>query len=418
VGTPLVSLLALRAPLAAAGLLGAFGVGVAAATSPTAFVAGAAFLSAAVPKAGLLFGGLPLPVMMALLLLAALMLRQHAEPVPRPGQRVGVMALAWLLFRALTLRADGGSIADVAALAGWYGLPILLLVAGPAVGSLRGDGAERWTRWLELGVLGACAFSALQQVAGIERTAVPGVTRAVGADYSRKPLAFAGGSKIPSTYQNGNVLGVVTAVFFLVAADRVLRGRGAWRDAVIMVATAAATILSGSRTVLVGLVLGLGVLILRSGLRRQTIATCVLCVVVAGVVLHFSPALSARLAGTTASDPALAQRSQVWTRVLHSTSVRDALIGGRAWAHPLDPPGLAEGAIGAVQQVGLVGLALFVGAIIGATSPPHLRRWRIILIPVAVSLAVDSAYLVFPTVFLPLARMFAPLEIPEPGLRA
>ena len=41
----------------------------------------------------------------------------------------------------------------------------------------------------------ACGFSVVQQLLGIEQTAVPGITRAVGVDYSAKPLLFAGAAR-------------------------------------------------------------------------------------------------------------------------------------------------------------------------------------------------------------------------------
>lgn len=407
---PGIGLLAAAAPQAAAALVAAGALLTVAIASPIPFVLMAAVLTTAIPKAGFLINGLPLPLMMFVLLLAAVMLRPYAAPRETHGRRLAIAALAWLGIRLVLTRLDGGSAADVLALAGWYGLPVLMLLLGPGLGALRGDEGRRWIHRLETGMLLACGFSLVQRLWGLVPTTVPGLTRAVGADYSVKPLAFEGGSKIPSTYQNGNVLGVVTAFFFLVAADRVLAGRGTRRDGFLMAATAVATVLSGSRTVVIGLGLGLMILILRSRLNRRTIAVCLLATAALVGVLQWSPALAARLVGTRASDPALEQRTVVWDDVLRVTSVGELLVGGPVWAQKRLQPGLAEGAIGAVQQVGIVGMALFIGVLLTATNAPGLRRWRIILIPVAVSFAVDSAYLVFPTLFIPLARMFAPVH--------
>ena len=411
-GVPLVGLLAANLPLVAAALTALVAVAAAAIASPVAFVAMAALFSTAVPKAGYVVGGFPLPVMMPALFLAALLLRWRttATPFARLGARLAVIALAWLAYRLLILRLDGGNVGDALALAGWYGLPILLLLLGPALGSLRGRDGARWVSRLETGILFACGFSVVQQLLGLEQTAIPGITRAVGVDYSAKPLLFAGGTKIPSTYQNGNVLGVVTGFFFLVAAERVLGGRGRTRDGLIMAATAVATVLSGSRTVVFGLAIGMAVLVLRLGLSRRTIAVFAMggCVLVG--VLALSPALADRLIGTTPSDPALTQRTTGWQSVLRVTPVSELVTGGPVWAQHRADPGQAEGLVGAIQQVGLVGVALLVGVFFAATSSPELRRWRLILIPVVVSLVVDSAYLVFPTLFLPVVRMFSPLR--------
>lgn len=412
---PGIGLLAAAAPLIGAGMVAAVAVLAAAIASPTSFVLMAALLTTAIPKAGFLVSGLPLPLMMFVLVLAVVMLRAYSAPGEKThGRRLAVAALAWLGLRLVLTRLDGGSAADVLALAGWYGLPVFMLVAGPGLGAVSGDQGRRWVRCLETGTLVACGFSVVQQVWGIVPTTIPGVTRAVGADYAAKPLVFEGGSKIPSTYQNGNILGVITAFFFLVAADRVLTGRGTRRDGLLMAGTAVATVLSGSRTVILGLAVGLIVLILRSGLNRRTIAVCLLVAAALAGVLQWSPALSARLVATRTTDPALEVRTVVWDDILRTTPLSELLVGGPVWAQNRPDPGLAEGALGAVQQVGIVGLALFVGVLLAATNAPGLRRWRLILIPVAVSFAVDSAYLVFPTLFIPLARMFAPLH-PEPA---
>jgi len=414
VGAPLTSLFVFNSPPLTLAVTFAASCVIAASAIPVAFIVLVAFLSAAVPKAGLIVGGLPLPLMMFALLASAFMLRWRVGQASRQGMRLALLALLWLVYRVLALILSGGAFRDVAALAGWYGLPLVLLTLGPPFGSLRLPTSGAWVRWLEAGVLFACGFSVVQLLLGIEETAIPGVTRAVGADYSRKPLLFEGGSKIPSSYQNGNILGVVTAVFFVISAQQMLRGHTTRRHVVIMVATAVATLLSGSRTAVIGLGLTLCVLIFRSGLRRQTVAIFGLCVVVAGTTLYLSPALSHRITGTTAADPALAVRTETWSRVLETDSLVDLVTGGSDWAHPSSPPGLAEGMVGAVQQVGLIGMGLFIGLFVVSTSPPHLRRWRILLLPLAISLAVDSAYLVFPTLFLPIARMFAPIEPLDP----
>jgi len=407
---PAVGLVAAVAPLVAGGVVGAVAVLATAVSSPVSFVLASALLTTAIPKAGFLVNGLPLPLMMFVLLVAAVMLRAFSAPTETHGRRLAVAALAWLGIRLVMTRLDGGSAADVLALTGWYGLPLLMLLVGPGLGAIRDDLGRRWVRRLETGMLIACGFSLVQQLLGIVSTTVPGVTRAVGADYSAKPLAFEGGTKIPSTYQNGNVLGVITAFFFLVAAERVFAGRGTRRDGLVMAGTAVATVLSGSRTVVIGLALGLIVLLFRSGLNRRTIAVCLLVGASLIAVLQWSPALSARLLGTRASDPALEVRTVVWGDILRTTPVPELLVGGPVWAQNRTEPGLAEGVLGAVQQVGILGMALFAGAVLAATSAPGLRRWRLILIPVAVSFAVDSAYLVFPTLFIPFARMFAPLH--------
>lgn len=422
-GLPLVGVLGYVAPIAAAVLTtAATGLIAVLVLNPLVVLGVVAVLITAVPKAGITFGAFPLPVMLLVLVGILPLLRRAART--RGSSEVtslAILALAWMAVRMVVMVLDGGTVTDLLALAGWYGLPLLLLVGGPVFGSLRGEAGRRWVRNMELGILIACAFGFLQWAFGVTRFALPGITQAFGADLTEKPIFFAGGSKIPSTYQNGNVLGVATAFFFLIAAERLLTGRGSRRDRVLLVATAVATILSGSRTAVLGLVLGLIVLVLRSRPSHRTIGVCLGAGLAFLAVLQFSPALSDRLLGTTAKDPNVTFRTDSWSTVIHSASLTELATGGSTWVEAFPDPGQVEGFVGAVQQVGLIGMALFLGVFVVATRQPGLRRWRLLLIPVAFSLGVDSAYLVFPTLFIPVVRMFAPLtgatddeDAPEP----
>lgn len=418
---PAVGLLVPLVPYVTAGVVAVAAIATMAVASPMAFILLVATLSAAIPKAGFLLGEIPVPLMVPLLLISAVMLRPHAGATStgRRGGRLAALALVWLGYRLVSLHLAGGSPTELLALTGWFGLPIVLFLAGPPLGSLQGPTGDRWTRRLETGVLAACAFSVVQYFWGIERTAIPGFTRAVGADYSLKPLLFQGGSKMPSTYQNGNLLGVITALFFLVSADRLLRGQASRRDHLIMAATAIATLLSGSRTGVIGLVVGLAFLVLRSGISHRTVLICGLGAAAFVGALQLSSPMARRITGTTASDPALAARTAGWSEVLQTTPVAELATGGLRSAHTEGRAGVAEGVIGAVQQVGIIGIALFLSVFFTATAAPEMRRWRLILLPLGVSIAVDSAYLVFPTLFLPIARMFSSIDPsrspPAPG---
>lgn len=404
------------APVAGTAATALVATGVWAIVRPVSFVLLIGFLSAAIPKAGWVVGGFPVPVLLVGLVAAALCLRVMVG-VPRPKwQSVApgliALALSWLVFRLVALLADGASLTTLLAVVGWYGLPLGLFLVGPGLGTVRGKVGAFWARALDFGVLTACAFGLLQQFFGLDRTAVPGITLALGADYSAKPLQFEGGTKIPSTYQNGNVLGVTTGIFFLMSVDRILRGRAQRRDHVMASATAVATILSGSRTVLVGLVLGSSVLVLKSKLTSRTLRALGLATIVSAVVLLLVPVLAERYSVGGQAD-VTAGRTEGWSEIIRTTSLLQLSVGDSRWADPDQVRG--EGVIGALQQVGVVGVALLVATWWSATRSAELRRWRLLLIPLFVSFAIDSAYLVFPTLFLPIARMFAPVDAdPEP----
>jgi len=105
--------------------------------------------------------GFPIPVMMPVLALGALLLRWRGAPhADRRGARLAIAALAWLVYRVVVLVFDGGSLGDGLALAGWYGLPMLLFLVGPAVGSVRGRPGSGWVSRLEAGMFFVCGFFA------------------------------------------------------------------------------------------------------------------------------------------------------------------------------------------------------------------------------------------------------------------
>ncbi len=381
--------------------------------APTTFLAATAFLMAAVPKAGWRVNEFPFPVLMIPLFAAAFALRART-----PGRHLlastvetmlVVFAGAWLCLRLLVLKGAGIPASALLALIGWYALPLALLVIGPRLGSVRGSLGRLWGRAIEAGVLFACFFAVIQRIFGLERTAVPGVTIAWGDSYENKPLIFGpAGIKTPSTYQNGNLLGVVTGIFFLVAVDRILRGTAHRRDYVLATATAVASLLSGSRTVVVGIFVGFVLLVLRSRVTGRTVKVVAIPALVLLLVLQVAPSFSQRYSLRGSTD-ITAGRARQWSTLLETTSPTEAILGSSDWTE--GAANLAEGMFGIVQQVGLVGVALVGGLFWLATAPSHARRWRLLLIPLAVSVLIDSAYYAFPTLFLPIARMFAP---PDP----
>ncbi len=410
--------LVLGAPLA---LAPALGVGLAAIVSvgiwmfvaPTSFLAATGFLVAAVPKAGWRINEFPFPVLMIPLFGAAFVLRSRGE---RSGfitdstqtALVGIAAL-WLAVRLVVLRNAGIPTSAQLALVGWYALPLALLVIGPRLGSVRGFTGRLWAGALEAGVLFACGFAVMQRVFGLEETAIEGVTISLGDSYENKPLLFGeGGIKTPSTYQNGNILGVITGVFFLIAVDRMLRGTARPRDYVMATATAVASFLSGSRTVVLGVFIGFVLLVLRSRVTGRTVKAVAVPALVLVVVLQVIPTFAARYSFRPTSGDITAGRAQQWSALLESSTPTELLVGSTDWLE--GGRGLAEGVFGIVQQVGLVGVVLVGGVLWIATSGPSVRRWRLLLIPLFVSVCIDSAYYSFPTLFLPVARMFAPLD--------
>lgn len=169
-----------------------------------------------------------------------------------------------------------------------------------------------------------------------------------------------------------------------------------------------ASLLSGSRTVVLGIFVGFVLLVLKSRVTGRTVKVVAIPALVLLVVLQVAPSFSQRYSFSASTD-ITAGRAQQWSALLKTTSPTELLLGSTEWTE--GAANLAEGMFGILQQVGLVGAGLVIGLVWAATAQPHARRWRLLLIPLAVSVLIDSAYYAFPTMFLPFARMFAP---PDP----
>lgn len=376
------------------------------------------FLIAALPKSGVRFAELPLPFMLFGLAFALTLLLRRAVPPAAVVVRILAMLAAWIAGRIVVLAAAGASVAQIIAVIGWAVLPAVVLgfaCARPTTG--RGFRMRRrWGGALEFGVMSACIFAVVQVVAGVEVTTVPGVTIALGDSYESKFITvvlddLGAFSKIPSTYQNGNVFGVVTAFFFVTAACRVSSRKATRWDLSLLTLTGTASLLAGSRTVVVALIVAsfVGFLSRAPLQRRVGLGAAAVGVGVAAFMLQ--PGLLERFAVTSLTDSGGAGRTERWNEVLTDVGPR-LIVGTTDWVST----SLAEGAVGAAQQIGVIGLLLIAGLAGVVTRAPGMQVWRLPLLVVAVCFLLDSSYFVFPTWFIPFARLWAPFHVGERSL--
>lgn len=391
--------------------------------APAALLATLGFLAAAIPKAGIKLGEFPVPALFFGLMAAAVGLlwlnRGHMSPMPNSVILVTTTAVAWLLIRCLWLAGSGVPPVQIISVAAWYIPPILLLAAA----SKRWSGAvprprALWSLGLAVGILAASIFALVQLVGGVRETAVPGVTIAFNDSYDEKPLLIGQGgttvSKIPSTYQNGNVLGVVTGFFLVYGAVGIVGGSRRSLDWLLIVLPGAATVLSGSRTAVLGVLAGVLAIVIMKGMALRKLALLFGVVLVLLAALASQPRLLQRFSLASLVDPRAAGRTAQWVELAEEHAAWEFIAGPVGWHEASTRLGLTEGLPGAAQQVGLIGVALFVGVFVTVTSHAGLRIWRIPLVVTAVAFAIDSSYLVFPTLFLPAALMLGPAPKESP----
>lgn len=360
------------------------------------------FLAAALPKAGFRVGDFPVPVLLPGLLLAAFLLHVRFRAGARPRGVVVAVGLltAWVVLRAGVHLDEGPD--QVFAFVAWAFLPLLVVFWCADLGV-----PPAFRRSVEAGFLLSVGYGVLQLALGIDAVAVPGVTYALGDDLDAKFNDIYVGSvvefsKIPSTYQNGNIYGVVATVFLVLTLHRVL-ARG-WRayDAVLVGAAVLAVALSGSRSAVLAAAVAVPLLYLSRGRASTKIGFAAVATGSIGVALLVQPGLVRRFSVETLTSSGGSGRVDTWSDYLGSLGWQQLLLGSRDRVIPEGWPAL-------VNELGLVGLALLVVAY--ATLLRRRADFRVVLLALAAAAVVDSTFLLFPTWFLPAILTAAPTPV-------
>lgn len=401
-------------PSATAALLAFLALGWLLHVAPRGLAVLLVFLVAATPKAGIRTESLPVPFMLPALGLAIAIAVRHGHRVKptRAAWFLGVTLVAWVTARVAIIYCGGGAVGNVVAPVFWCAATAVTLLLASFM-QLPAKLETRWARACEYGYAMAAVFGLVQLFVGIDRTVVPGITLALGDSYLSKNNGILDQgteefSKIPSSYQSGNVWGTVSAFFVVIVASRVLNGRGVKGDLILLPLAGASVLLSGSRTAVVAVVtVGLVLAFRSSRLGRRAVVTI-------GTMGAFflavwaQPGLLLRLNVGSAVGSNAGGRTTMWPEVLSRMSLGDVLFGSLRFGYGTSSNEQAEGWLGIVQQVGVIGVVFFVAVVVLATSG-RLREWRLPFLVLGIAMILDSTYFVFPTLLLPAARVFAPL---------
>jgi hypothetical protein len=366
-------------------------------------------------------GSFPIPFFLfALLLALAIVLFldwSRSRHIPPLTVTVASLAVVWLGVRLIMLVGSGAPPPVLLALTGWYALPAIILAFAGRQPSGPGEITRRgaWGTVLDLGMIWVGLFAFVQLIFGVNETQIPGLTIAWGDTYESKTLTVFSPTgeftKIPSTYHNGNILGVVAGFFLVTTIQRVLRSHNRKRyDILLIVLTTAMTLLAASRSVFLAVVIPVLFVLVTRGFAGRRILLFAAGIIITLAVLVAQPGLADRFSLESLFEPTGAGRTLYWEEVLGRHSVSQLLIGTSDWyrGSQILGAGLAEGVVGILQQVGVIGLVLIVTLAVAVTRPPWMREWRAPLLVLGIAAVIDSSYLVFPTLFLPFARMYAP----------
>jgi len=352
-------------------------------------------LTVAFPKAGIKVGDFPFPVFLFGMIVAITILyaKRPRTPLNRWLPLVLVGYVAIVLARAL-VAAEYSATATFGLLA-WAALPIILFFLSTQLTT----SADQLRRFAYYGFIIAGVYGLLQVAFGVDAIAIQGLTFASGDDLSAKNnTIFADdgttSTKIPSTYQAGNIFGMVSVLFLAVGLLQVVQRRASARIDLVVCALALISIgTSGSRTAIIAAFVAIAIILVKFGRIGQIVGAAFGFVAIATVLVILQPALVRRYSFDLAFSDGGSGRTTLWAEALRHLSPLEILFGMNVWQFQ------TEGWVGAIQQLGLVPLLVLCGIAVALSR----RRFEknVVLAVLLVGLIIDSSYLLFPTWFIP-----------------
>lgn len=394
-----LTVIAMTSPVIALGLLATMLFAGWAIYKPLPAACAIAFLAAAFPKAGVKVAGFPFPVFLFGLLIAVALVAASSSRVRLPviTQVIVGAYLTIVLVRSMVITESGA--AGVLAFVAWAILPMVVLVLMVPVSS----DVVKFRRAFEYGFLVSVVYAIAQLAFGIERIAIPGLTHAFGDDIANKHNVIfsdsgADFSKIPSTYQNGNIYGLVAAFFFAAALRRIVAREASRLDWVVSIGAILAIAVSGSRTAIIAAGVTALIIFLQRGSVGRKLAIVGAVVGALAIVIALQPGLVERYSIDSITQSGGAGRASQWAARLAPLTPTEVLLGTSQRI-------LAEGWVGFILQIGLVGIVFLILAV--AALLRVKRDWFVPFLVLAVGAVVDSSYQLFPTWFIPAAMTSA-----------
>ncbi|MEE8702842.1 hypothetical protein [Bifidobacterium crudilactis] len=296
------------------------------------------FVTMVIPKAGAVVLGLPLTLNLLLLLCVVMVNVNHAILAVQSFRDFGAVYVMLGVFIVTTMclsLAFGVSPFQLSQM-------LVVLISPLAAVSVKRIRPELMFKLVCVAVIVVNVYGMIQFIGGISRMTIPGLTATYGQNIEMKNIGYDGstdgGNKIPSTYQNGNSVGIfnVLAVSYLLSFVSL----GLWKRTRILgiMCGLVGLLLCGSRSILIPFVVAFAVMItaflkeLPKG--RRTTATTVVTVgsLVLFVLLAFQRTILEqfwqRNIWQTIEDPTAAGRTGQWAssiKAMHSLDLPQLL---------------------------------------------------------------------------------------------
>jgi hypothetical protein len=354
-----------------------------------------------------------------MLLLGAVVLRNPGQTFRLIQVRKPVLALysAFVFSGIITLClniADGAAPFNLAAILTVLISP-LAMVSGLRISS------TTFFKILSIALIVVDLYALLQFLLGITSTSIPGVTYTYGQSLEQKPIGYTDtgvSNKMPSTYQNGNYLGIFDAL----GIGSIITWTPSTKKWAIARYSAIFTgiiglLLCGSRSIVLPFVVVV-IFIFAQRFRllnknaqvTALVSSALLLILITSYIALFQSEMIAhfvnRIFLQTFSDSTGAGRTTQWKIMANSIQQLDFPQTLRFFTFGADPQQLSggEGLPEFVRTFGVLGGLLFYGLLLStATSAwrtPHTRPSALVFICVIVAFCVDSSFYYFPNVLL------------------
>lgn len=252
------------------------------------------FITFAIPKAGIKLSGMPITLQILMFVLCIVICRKDILKVLNKNPKFTILYIIFCIILFFTLLLNYKSIQ------GFYLLVTLVLIFSPlALGIGYKANYEKLMRIMCIALILTGTYSILQWTVGIEATKIPGITIAYGDSYENKPIGFGFNEveaiKMPSTYQNGNLVGMFYILGFACMIEWKKKGKEKYRilRIISIIMSIVGICLSGSRTAMIPFVIMIFLMILNLIIRKKIIHARALMITSILICIIFSIVYSA-----------------------------------------------------------------------------------------------------------------------------
>lgn len=332
------------------------------------------------PKAGIKLSGIPLTVGNVFLAITFFFWTMKKVMNRRMKiNKIGYILIILMLYSLIKYLLIGGFVKNIGYIIPLVVYPLMFIIAYDTI-----DTKEKLQKVIKVicfGFFFICIYALLQYVFGIEKVCIPGLTvnlsdyTAYGANwYLQKNNNNSSeiGTKIISTFQNGNLYGVNALLIYPIVYGYLKKENRSFLIYVSLALFAICVFLSLSRSCWLGIILFMlfGIFLEseknKNSLYRKAIII-LMCLVLVGVSFKYFPSIAARFSSMDKSSiMSMSGRTEGLTEVLNNFSQykyifiwfigSNGFIENAGLAYEMTPLAL-------LVQVGIIGIVLFYGTL-------------------------------------------------------